>query len=232
MCGRYASFMTTKDLQLEFDLDTVPDEFVPSWNVAPTQDVPVVVERVKDTGRVRELYAARWGLVPPWSKNPQAGPSLINARVETLRDKRVFAPALAKRRCIVPANGYFEWQTSASGKQPYYIHDERLLAFAGLYEWWKAPDGTWLLSTTIVTTSARSELSFIHDRSPVLLERGEYSSWLSPATSADEAYALLTRTNRLLRAEPVGQGVGNPRHNSPHNIEAVRSHGDDARLVE
>ena len=109
---------------------------------------------IRDSGSaVRELHVARWGLVPPWSKDPSKGPQMINARIETLPEKRTFAPALAKRRCIIPADGYFEWQAKATGKIPHYIHSTNgeLLAFAGLYGWWKKPDSTWLLTATIIT---------------------------------------------------------------------------------
>lgn len=238
MCGRYASFTALTDIQLAFDIDTLGSEcesLEPSWNVAPTQDIPIVVERfarpLSATGShspgddvVRELHVARWGLVPPWSKGPSQGSQMINARVETLAEKRSFAPSLAKRRCIVPADGYFEWQATAGGKIPYFIHSAggSPLGFAGLYGWWKKPDGSWLLSATIVTRAAEGELARIHERTPLILEPGEYEAWLDPRQ--DDPYAalaLIERSNREVQADIVGKAVGNIRNNHPDNIVPV-----------
>ncbi len=240
MCGRYASFSALTDIQLAFDLDALGPEcevLTPSWNVAPTQDVGIIVERIPDghksepgsstpgSGSVtRELHVARWGLVPPWSKDPSTGPQMINARIETLAEKRTFAPSLATRRCIVPADGYFEWQACAGGKIPHYIHstDGTPLAFAGLYGWWKKSDGSWLLSATIVTRAAEGELAAIHDRTPVILTRNEFSEWLDPHQEDKfAALQLIDRPNQPLQADVVGKAVGNIRNNSPDNILPV-----------
>ncbi len=274
MCGRYTSYTVLTDIQLAFDLDSLGPEcesLQPSWNVAPTQDIPIIVERAipnsaensggrevlsgankegvqhvepagpanssGDSARVtgnaqarntnsvvRELHVARWGLVPPWSKDPSKGPQMINARIETLAQKRTFAPSLAKRRCIIPADGYFEWQSAEGGKVPHYIHstNSELLAFAGLYGWWRKPDGSWLLTATIITRAAEGDLARIHDRTPIVLERTEYTSWLDPAQ--DDPYtalAIIDRPNRTLQADIVGRAVGNIRNNSPQNIVPV-----------
>ncbi|MFT3943454.1 MAG: SOS response-associated peptidase [Ancrocorticia sp.] len=255
MCGRYASFSALTDIQLAFDLDALGPEcevLTPSWNVAPTQDVGIVVERILDGhpsdiravygtqiagvptkepdssqgshSVTRELHVARWGLVPPWSKDPSKGPQMINARIETLAEKRTFAPSLGKRRCIVPADGYFEWQATAGGKIPHYIHatDAAPLAFAGLYGWWKKPDGSWLLSTTIITRAAEGDLAAIHDRTPIVLTPDEFAAWLDP--HQEDKYAalqLIDRSNQPLQADVVGKAVGNIRNNSPENIRPV-----------
>ncbi len=256
MCGRYASFSTLTDIQLTFDLDILGPEcesLTPSWNVAPTQDVGIVVERIDSgpeilRGRVasvaankgtdrrhtptndgepcvtRELHVARWGLVPPWSKDPSTGPQMINARIETLAEKRTFAPSLSKRRCIVPADGYFEWQATSGGKIPHYLHsvDGTPLAFAGLYGWWKKPDGSWLLTVTIITRAAEGELAAIHDRTPVILTPDEFAAWLDP--HQEDKYAalqLIDRPGQPLQADVVGKAVGNIRNNSPENIQPV-----------
>lgn len=229
MCGRYASFMAPHDIQLAFNLDALGEEtegLAPSWNVAPTQDIAIIVERLdEEADKVsRELHVARWGLVPPWSKDPAAGPQMINARIETVAEKRTFAPSLKKRRCIVPANGYFEWQATAGGKIPHYIHyaDESPLAFAGLYGWWKAPDGAWLLSATIITRAAAGPMTQIHDRTPVLLRPDYYDQWLDPRlTDPLAARAVIERPNPELSAQVVAKAVGNPRNNSPENILPV-----------
>lgn len=223
--------MASNDIQLAFDLDSLGEEtegLAPSWNVAPTHNIAIIVERLLDSdaggGISRELHVARWGLVPPWAKEPARGPQLINARMETVAEKRAFAPSLKKRRCIIPANGYFEWQAAADGKIPYYIHlpDGRPLGFAGLYGWWKKPDGSWLLSATIITRAAEGPLSQIHDRAPVVLWSEDNDSWLDPhLTDPATARAIIERPNEELVAEIVGKSVGNPRHNTPENIVAL-----------
>ena len=262
MCGRYAQFMSPGDIQLAFNLTSLPrragqaeqlggaqppddnrqpDALVapppqqradstndtlrewptPSWNVFPTQNVPIIVEHIAKGNRAarRELYLARWGLVPPWAKSPDEGPQLINARIETAAQKRTFAPSLASRRCIVPANGYFEWRTTARGKSAYYIRDGGPLAFAGLYAWWKQPDGIWLLTTTILTRAAAPPLDAIHPRTPVILEPEEYGAWLNPQQQdMEQALALVKRPNRTLAPVRVSPAVGSPRHNTPENV--------------
>ena len=232
MCGRYASFMSVADVQLAFNLDHIGEdvqELRPSWNVAPTQDVAVVVERYAQdaavTKPIRELHMARWGLVPPWAKDLTSGPPLINARLETVDEKKSFAPSLAKRRCIVPSNGYYEWQRQGDSNSPFFIHDDELLAFAGLYSWWKASDGKWILSVTIVTREAQPPLDTIHDRMPVVLEPSEFAAWLDPdMTDLHAAKALISRPNRDLRAHRVSRAVGSIRNNTPANIEPVETH--------
>ncbi|WP_276308074.1 MULTISPECIES: SOS response-associated peptidase [unclassified Actinobaculum] len=262
MCGRYAQFMSPGDIQLAFNLASLPSRAgqaeqlggaqppederqpgapvapplrqrvdnrddtlrewpTPSWNVFPTQNVPIIVEHIAkgDCTARRELYLARWGLVPPWAKSPDKGPQLINARIETAAQKRTFAPSLASRRCIVPANGYFEWRTTARGKSAYYIRDDEALAFAGLYSWWKQPDNRWLLTTTILTRAAAPPLDGIHPRTPVILEPEEYGAWLKPQLQdMEQAVALVKRPNRTLTAVRVSPAVGSPRHNTPENV--------------
>lgn len=229
MCGRYASFMAPNEIQLAFDLDALGEEtegLAPSWNVAPTQDIAIVLERLAESDQQvsRELHMARWGLVPPWAKEPGAGPVMFNARIETVAEKRTFAPSLKKRRCIVPANGYFEWEKTSSGKVPHYIHYAAggPLAFAGLYGWWKAPDGSWLLSATIITRSAEGPMSRIHDRIPVILPRESYDQWLDPHLDDPEAArSIIDVPSPELVADIVGKNVGNVRNNSPENIKPV-----------
>lgn len=247
MCGRYATTMSTGELQLEFRFDVVAESYLPSpsWNVAPTQDIPIVVERKAITGyqwvhdavgapssppgttpeggrRVRALTPASWGLIPSWAKD--ASRPMINSRLETLGEKRSFAPSLESRRCIIPASGYFEWRKA--DKCPFYIYrsDGRPLAFAGLYSWWKA--GTdWVLTATIVTRRAQGELANVHDRTPALLEREEYDAWLS-AEVGKEVLDRLERPQAPLSFHPVTRAVGNARNNEPENIEPVNATSD------
>ncbi|MDT4937096.1 MAG: hypothetical protein QOG80_767, partial [Pseudonocardiales bacterium] len=182
MCGRYVNVATTSDLVEEFDVEDVVDEgeVPPSWNVAPTDPVRGVVRRPphgdKDGEPERQLRTLRWGLVPSWSKDRKVGAKMINARIETVTTKPAFAKAAAKRRCLLPSLGYYEWQHTDQGKVPWFLHDpdRRLLAMAGLYEFWRDssladddPDA-WLLTCTVITQPATDLLGYIHDRTPVV----------------------------------------------------------------
>lgn len=224
MCGRYASFTRLDEQPGLFDLDVITEsvaECPPRWNVAPTTDVPVIVERFAK-GLSREAHLAHWGLVPPWARDTSFAPKMINARSETVAEKRSFAPSLRKRRCLVPADGYYEWKRVGKAKQPYYISrtDGQPLAFAGLYAWWRDTDG-WMLSTTIITKAA-IHLAKIHDRVPVVIDRESFSDWLDPQSEdVDAVVELLARPNPDLRAIPVSADVGNVRVNRPSNIEEI-----------
>ncbi len=263
MCGRYASFREAQDLADAFAVappDVAPDAGLlpPSWNVAPTDAVRIVVERPpKDAPQgadaVRALRLARWGLVPGWAKDPSVGSRMINARVETLTDKPAFRRAAAARRCLVPAEGYYEWQeapdaasatapdaASTTGgrrrrtpKQPFWIHpdDGGVLAFAGLYEFWRDPQRAdddpqrWLVTMTIVTGGAPTDdpaLAEIHDRQPVILDPGRWDAWLDPdLTDLDRVAELLRRPAPRLVATPVSTEVNAVGNDGPQLIEPV-----------
>jgi len=230
MCGRYVSVAADSDLVGEFDVDAVLDESVPpSWNVAPTDPVRIVVQRVPKGAEdpQRQLRTARWGLVPSWSKDARGGARMINARVETVTSKPAFAAAAARRRCIIPALGYYEWQQRERAKVPHFLHDAdgQTLAMAGLYELWRDPTkpdddpDRWLVTCTIITQQATDLIGEIHDRSPVLVPAELRAEWLDCA--ADDA----GRAQRLLelippaRLEPyvVGPAVGAVRINGVRN---------------
>ncbi|WP_146843277.1 SOS response-associated peptidase [Cellulomonas composti] len=237
MCGRYASFREDQALADEFAIATVADDvrlLPPSWNVAPTDGVRMVVERAdRETGEItRQLRVARWGLVPSWAKDPSIGSRMINARVESLADKPAFSRPFAQRRALVPADGYYEWRKptpddEVQRKQPYYLHpdDGALVAFAGLYEFWRDPTKAdddpdrWLVSTTIVTRPAAPELAFIHDRQPLMLPRELWDAWLDPAVDAAGARELLDATGPLLTPTPVSTLVNAVRNNGPHLLD-------------
>ena len=174
------------------DVDAV---FEPRFNIAPTTQVPVLLA----TGDGRRLISARWGLVPFWSKDGKSSYSMINARAETVATKPSFRQAYQKRRCAIPADGYYEWQKREGGKQPYYIaaRDETPLTFAGLWERWQAKDSDdVVISCSIVTTRANADVDTIHDRMPVMLDQSTLEPWLTgPREAADE----------LLHPAPVGQ---------------------------
>ncbi len=230
MCGRYASFRTAQDLADEFAVAAVADDarlLPPSWNVAPTDGVRIVVEREdRTTGEVtRRLELARWGLVPSWAKDPSVGTRMINARVESLADRPAFARPFARRRALLPADGYYEWQARAGGgpKQPFYIHptDGSRAALAGLYEFWRDPSRgeddprRWLVSATVVTRPALPQLAPIHDRQPLILPRSAWDAWLSPAVGADEARGLLVVEPPPLVVTPVSTLVSSVRNDGP-----------------
>jgi putative SOS response-associated peptidase YedK len=195
-----------------------PEEVLPpSWNVAPTDPVYAVVQR-----ETRQLRVLRWGLVPSWAKDPKVGARFINARRETVATTNAFRVAYAKRRCLLPADGYYEWKPEGTGKQPYFLTSTsgEPLAMAGLFEHWKRPDGNWLSTCTVLTTSAPDELGEIHDRTPLLVPKVLWQVWLDPEL-ADPDALLVPGTPGVLDAWPVAPDVGNVRNNGPHLIEPV-----------
>lgn len=219
MCGRYASSRSPDDLTSYFRVEE-PAETVlpPSYNVAPTDPVYTVLER--DGARL--LKVARWGLIPSWAKEAKVGSRFINARRETVATTPVFRSAYARRRCLVPADGYFEWQPQEGRKQPYYLsaRDGAPLAMAGLYEIWTDPAGERVWSCTIVTTSAPDEFGQIHDRTPLLVPQEGWAQWLD--REVEDPHAVLQPgTPGLLQAWPVGPEVGNVRSEGPSLVQPV-----------
>jgi len=218
MCGRYASSRKPDDLVTFFEVQDPPEEeLAPSWNVAPTDPVYAVVQR-----ETRQLRVLRWGLVPSWAKDPKVASRYINARMETVAEKPAFRAAYAKRRCLLPADGYYEWKQEGTAKQPYFLHaqDGSPLAMAGLYEHWKAPDGSWLSTCTVITTDAPDELGEIHDRTPLLVPREQWSLWLDPSVEAPDT-VLVPGTPGVLDAWPVSRDVGNVRNNGAYLVEPL-----------
>ena len=239
MCGRYVNARRDADLSRAFTIEDVRDpELEPSWNIAPTQNVRIVLERYKPGEErpeaVRQLRTARWGLVPTWAKDPKIGTRMINARSETITDKPSFRTSAAKHRCIVPADGYYEWQKldpAGKQKQPYYLHalDEAPLAFAGLYAWWPDPElpddhpDKWQWTSTILTTTASDALGHVHDRSPVIVPPELIGDWLDPSITekADVRALVEAMPEPHLIPRPVGKAVGSVRNNGPQLIEPV-----------
>ena len=241
MCGRYAAAKDPAALAEEFGVAAPPEEILgPDYNVAPTKRVYVVVDRDRDNSPERALVVARWGLIPSWAKDPSIGSRLINARAETVAEKPAFRRAFAKRRCLVPADGYYEWYVPASPgatdapvgkagkpvKQPFFIHpaDGSSLAMAGLYEWWRDPGRdeadplAWRLTCTILTTDAADEVGRIHDRMPMTIAREDWAAWLDPATGAQASELLRPAGGPGLAAYPVSVAVNSVRNNSPELI--------------
>jgi putative SOS response-associated peptidase YedK len=244
MCGRYVSVKSRADLQTLYDVTRPSDVEIPaSWNVAPTQQVYGVLERTEKDGPAveRQLRALRWGLVPSWAKDQKIGSRLINARAETLADKSSFRAAFAKRRAILPAAGYFEWQpVDCDGKvrkQPYFIHpaDGGVLSFAGLYELWPDPakdkddPDRWIWSATIITTDATDPAaSEVHDRTPLILPSDRIDAWLNPElTDAAQVQKLLTGIEMpALEVRPVSTEVNKVAINKPDLIEPLEDEVD------
>jgi putative SOS response-associated peptidase YedK len=237
VCGRYSVARPDSDVAKEFDVDAiVGEEPAPSWNVAPTQIARVIVERVPrdsdDEAAQRTLRNARWGLIPSWAKDVKIGNRLINARSETVTEKPAFKAAAARRRCLVPADGYYEWEKVDGKKVPHFLHNaEDLLAFAGLYELWPDPNrdkddpDRWLWSYTILTSPASDTLGHIHDRSPVVIPPGELRGrWLDPSlTEPDQVRELLASIPETrLRPREVSTAVNSPDNNGPELVEPVR----------
>ncbi|ROO83181.1 putative SOS response-associated peptidase YedK [Actinocorallia herbida] len=250
MCGRYATARARQELLDEFRIEvdeTVADDgrdlLQPDYNAAPTKDVPAVLVRpphghghggqgpgAQDTPEeaLRTLRMVRWGLVPSWAKDPGIGNRMINARVETLAEKPAYRRAFARRRCLLPADGYYEWYKGEDGKkQPFFIRpdDGGVLPMAGLYELWKSPEGEWLFTCTVITAQAADELGHIHDRMPMTVT--DPDAWLDPARTDTAAAGrlLVPAMSRRLEAYPVGKEVGNVRSSGPQLIRPIAEPG-------
>lgn len=200
MCGRFALDATPKQLIDYFRLDECAD-LTPRLNIPPGTDIAAI--RQSPEGK-RVLHLLRWGLVPHWAKDPGLGRKLNNARVESVAEKPSFRDAFKRRRCLIPANGYFEWKTEGKTKQPYFISLQSgdLLALAGLWETWRGPDGKLLRTCCIVTTEANALVAPIHDRMPLIVPQARWPDWLS-ATPVDMADLLAPQAPIALQAWPV-----------------------------
>lgn len=227
MCGRYAASKDTAGLVEAFEIDEVIDEAPPaSYNVAPTDRVPIVVQRpaTAEHALSRQLRAAKWGLVPSWAQEATGGARLINARWESLAKQPAFRKAFTKRRAVLPADGYFEWQRPPGGgpKKPYFIHrrDGQPLALAGLFEFWRPNrDTPWLVTATVITGPASPGLAAIHDRMPVLLPPELLTPWLDPEHLFSGELPGLPE--ELLVADAVSTAVNSVRNNGPELLERI-----------
>jgi putative SOS response-associated peptidase YedK len=214
MCGRYASSRDARDLAGAFEVEEPVEQVLPpSWNVAPTDPVYAIVQREQ----ARQLRVLRWGLVPSWAKDARGAARLINARQETVTSKPAFRAAYGRRRCLLPADGYYEWQVDGTRKQPWFLSraDGAPLAMAGLYEVWSPLEGERLWTCTVITTSAADELGHIHDRTPLLVPPSDWDRWLDPAVEDPGQHLLVPAVDGALEAWPVGAAVGNVRNDGP-----------------
>ncbi len=245
MCGRYASSRRPEDLieEFEVDEDRSPAPLAADYNVAPTKQVYAVVARPPSKASPdppeRQLRVLTWGLIPSWAKDPSIGSRMINARMETVAEKPAYKRAFAVRRCLLPADGYFEWyptsQTNAKGKpvkQPYFIRpsDGGVLAMAGLYEIWRDPARSdddperFRWTCTVLTTQAEDSLGHIHDRMPLMVESDRWSDWLDPRVGGELSLLVPAAPGRL-EAYPVAPLVSNVRNNGPDLIEPLSLEG-------
>ena len=233
MCGRFVVAEVGSELvgvlRVDVESDDLPE---PSYNIAPTSRVAIVLDSAKTDPPTRRLEPARWGLVPAWAKDLSIGARAFNARAEELEDKPMFRRALEKRRAIVPASGYYEWKKAGDQKIPHYIHpaDGSPLFFAGLYEWWKDPTkpdddpDKWVLSFTILTRDSIGSLGSIHDRMPLFLDVDHADAWLDTATDnvrdvLDAAIDAAPAVADTLDNYVVSKAVGNVRNNYPELLE-------------
>ena len=211
MCGRFALFAMGENLARQFGASGAPPPS-PHYNIAPSRRVTAV--RAASEGSGREFAQLRWGLVPSWSKDPAIGGRLINARSETVGEKPSFRNAFRRHRCLLPANGFYEWQRQERGKQPYYVRmrDGRVFAFAGLWDRWEGPEEGVIETCTILTTAANDVLAPIHDRMPVILPPTAYARWLDrELRDADSLVSLLAPfPAKEMVAYPVSPRVNAP----------------------
>ena len=204
MCGRFALARCPDEVTQLFDLAECSD-FGPRYNIAPATDIPVIR---RSPTQQNVLHLLRWGLIPHWSKDPTSGSRLINARSESLTEKPSFRSAFARRRCLIPADGFYEWDRQGTTKQPYYFTERNgeLLAFGGLWESWQAPDGTLLRTTCIITTRSTGEVALIHDRMPLIIPMDKVTAWLT-GTPEEVQKLLRPASYGTLRSWPVSCNV-------------------------
>jgi putative SOS response-associated peptidase YedK len=218
MCGRYMLTSPVEALRQLFMFEQRPN-LMPRYNIAPTQDVPIV--RLTRDGSARELVTVRWGLVPFWADDLSIGNRLINARCETVHTMRAFREAYSRRRCLVPADGFFEWQKQGKLRQPFLIRrkDQVPFAFAGLWERWRQPgaDDAVVRSCTIITCPANDLVAPLHDRMPVILAPDAHARWLDPKT--DARYLLKPCPSAWLEAFPVDRRLNSPNNDDPECIQ-------------
>jgi putative SOS response-associated peptidase YedK len=230
MCGRY-TIREPQDITEAFGVDDVEADLGrPRYNIAPTQPVPILLAR----HRRRTLVDAKWGLVPSWAKDPSIGAQMINARAESLYEKPAFRQALGRRRCLVPADGFYEWRETLRGKQPMYIRvDEgRPFAFAGLYEVWHPNERDELRTCTIITTEPNDFMAEIHDRMPAILPREAWQTWLDVSVTQPTALMplLVPFDAKRMNAHPVATLVNSPQNDDPACVAPVQAPPEDRML--
>ncbi len=225
MCGRYTLHHKPEEIEERFDIEPGEELITPRYNIAPSQIIPVI-RRAES----REMVGCKWGLVPFWAKDPKIGNNLINARRETLAEKPSFKHALAKRRCLIPADGFYEWQKRGkAASQPIYVRrrDGGLFAFAGLWEEWRSPEGETLQTCTIITVEPNELVSKFHHRMAAILKPDEEAAWIDPKSNAGDLLQLLRPySSDELEAFPVSRAVNSPSFDDAACIAPID--GDEA----
>jgi putative SOS response-associated peptidase YedK len=226
MCGRFVRKLYANDLAEEFEADEVMTDLEPSFNIAPTQDVAVIVGVTGESQMLRRLVAMRWGLVPWWADDPSVGSRMINARAESLTTKSAFKDSFNKRRCLVLASGFYEWRKSGKEKIPllFRLKGDRAFAFAGLYDVWNNPLGEPLRTCTIITTTANGLVEPVHDRMPVILARDAEAVWLDKSLEDPKRLLSLLEpySGDEMEAYEVSPSVNSVKNDSPDLIVPVR----------
>jgi len=209
MCGRYRLSRRKQIIEEHFDTADWQENWSPRFNIAPTQPVPVIRQHPKEP--VRQVATMRWGLIPHWSKDGSIAASTINAKSETAATKPAFRDPFKFRRCLIPADAFYEWKKAGASKQAFCfeVNDAELFAFAGLWDGWKNPEGQWVKTCTILTTTPNAVTSVIHDRMPVILDRECYDLWLDPGMTNVQVVSELLKPydKRLMRCHPVSNRV-------------------------
>jgi putative SOS response-associated peptidase YedK len=224
MCGRYRLSRRKQIIEEHFDSVSGEEDWSPRYNVAPTQPVPIIRQHPKEPRR--ELSLVRWGLIPSWAKDASGAAGMINARSETAAIRPAFRDPLKARRCIIPADGFYEWARTGKTKQPFCfeVNEGDLFAFAGLWERWKDPSGNWIRTCAILTTTPNAVTSAVHDRMPVILDPDAYDLWLDPGFTDVAAVSEMLKPYdaRLMRSYPVSTRIN----------QAVNDDADCAKPVE
>lgn len=223
MCGRYSLYSAKEDIESFFNVSSKDNEiFKPNYNIAPGSVMPIVL--IGNSGH-REIGGLRWGLIPKWADSADTGYKMINARSETLTEKKSFKGPFLSRRCLVPANGFFEWKDAEEFKQPFFVRllSSELLAFAGLFEHWVSPDGEDVYSYTIVTTEANTLIQPLHERMPVILSPEHYNYWLDPNNEDVEGLQnlLLPYPMAQMSTYRVTTDVNTPKNNYPKLLQPI-----------
>ena len=228
MCGRYSLSTDARAIASHFGLqrEAMPTDFglFARYNIAPSQAVPVL--RHNGGLKRRRLQMMQWGLIPFWAKDPSIGNHMINARAETVGKKPAYRSAWKQRRCLIPADGFYEWQKGAADKQPFMIRvgKRKLFAFGGLWEHWQSPDGSEIDSCTILTITPNTLTAPIHDRMPVIIDPADYDPWLEAGT-AEAAELLRPYPAEVMGAQPVSKLVNNPKIDEPRCAEPIQVQG-------
>ncbi|CAD5984636.1 Putative SOS response-associated peptidase yoqW [Planktothrix tepida] len=217
MCGRFSLVCSKTAIAQTFNVSSVPD-FIPQYNIAPAQTIATIRQDLEQ--QERQFQLMHWGLIPHWAKDEKIGYKLINARVETVTEKPAFRQAIRSQRCLILADGFYEWQHQGKTKQPYYfqLENHQPFGFAGLWERWNNPNGEENVSCTILTQAANETVRLVHERMPIILSPTVYSQWLDPTLKDSETILSLVQHNPNLRVYPVSSKVNRATYNQPDCI--------------